>query len=54
MNLTLLLALVKGLGDVDIQGELHAEVEQMDLETTIAFVEIREMEGKAPVPFSCG
>ena len=47
MNATLLLALVKGLVDMDTQGEILAEVEQMDLETTIAFMEIREMDKKA-------
>ena len=39
----LILAMVKGLVEVDIQGELLAEVEQIDTETTIAFVEIWEM-----------
>ena len=43
---TILLLMVKGLVDVDIQGELFAEVDQMDLETTIAFVEIRETDQK--------
>ena len=33
----------EGLVEVDIQGELLAEVEQIDMEATIAFVEIREM-----------
>ena len=57
VNATLLLAMVKGLVDPDIQGERLAKVEQMDWETTIAFVEIREMDKKAasiarlPFPF---
>ena len=38
------MAMVKGLANVDIQAELLAEVEQMFLEITIAFVEIRESE----------
>ena len=38
----ILLAMVKGLVNVDIQAELLAEVEQMNLENSIAFVEIRE------------
>ena len=46
VNTTILLALVKGL---DIHAEIFAEVEQMDLETTIAFVEIREMDKRAAV-----
>ena len=36
------MAMVKGLANVDIQAELLAEVEQMSLENTIAFVEIWE------------
>jgi hypothetical protein len=43
---TLLQAVVKGMVDVDIRGELITEVEQMDLETTIKFVEIKEMDKK--------
>ena len=43
MEAILILAMVKGLVEVDIQDELLAEVEQIDTETTIAFVEIREM-----------
>ena len=42
--------MVKGMVDVDIRGELTAEVEQMDLETTITFVEIKEMDNGAPIP----
>ena len=38
--------MVKGMVDVDIRGELIAEVEQMDLETTMTFVEIKEMDKK--------
>ena len=38
--------MVKGLVDPDIQGELLAQLEQMDLETTVAFVEIREVDKK--------
>ena len=34
----ILLAMVKGLANVDIQAELLAEVEQMSLEVTIAFI----------------
>ena len=37
--------MVKGMVDVDIRGELIAEVEQMDLETN-TFVEIKEMDKK--------
>jgi hypothetical protein len=41
--------------DVEIRGKLITEVEHMDLETTIAFVEIREMDKKdaasAGLPF---
>ena len=47
--------MVKGMVDVDIRGKLIAEVEHMDLETTIAFVEIRKMDKKdaasAGLPF---
>ena len=35
VNSTLLMVLVKGLVDLNIQGEILIEVEQMDLETTI-------------------
>ena len=38
----ILLAMVKGLANVDIQAELLAEVEQMSLEDTIALISIRE------------
>ena len=48
-NTTLLLALLMGLVDMDIQGEILAKVEQMDLKTKIAFVEIREMDKRAAV-----
>ena len=34
--------LVKGLANVDIQGELLAEVEQMSLEDLVTFIVIRE------------
>ena len=38
----ILLAMVKGLDNVDIQAELLAEVKQMSLEDTIALISIRE------------
>ena len=38
--------MLKGMVDVDIRGELIAEVKQMDLETTMTFVEIKEMDKK--------
>ena len=39
---TILLALVKGLVDVDTKGEILSKVKQMDLEETQAFMEARE------------
>ena len=35
---TILLALVKGLVDVDTKGEILSKVKQMDLDETVAFV----------------
>ena len=45
MDATILLALVKGLVDVDsdTKGEILSKVKQMDLDETVAFVEDREM-----------
>ena len=39
---TILLALVKGLVDVDTKGKILSKVKQMDLDETVAFVEARE------------
>jgi hypothetical protein len=47
--------MVKGMVDVDIRGKLIAEVEHMNLESTISFVKISEMDKKyaasAGLPF---
>ena len=40
---TILLALVKGLVDVDTKGEILSKVKQMDLDETLAFLEAREI-----------
>ena len=42
MDSTILLALDKGLHDEVTKGEILSKVEQMDLDTTITFVEARE------------
>ena len=42
VNATILLALVKGLVDVDTKGKILSKVEQMDLGRTIDFLEARE------------
>ena len=42
VNITLLSLMVKGLVDQDIERELFSQSEEMDLENTITFVEIRE------------
>ena len=49
----LLLVLVRGLADVDTQAELLAEVEQMSLDDTVAFIAVREADAiaaKARIP----
>ena len=48
-----LAVLVRGLADVDAQAELLAEVEQMSLGDTVAFIAIREADAiaaKAKIP----
>ena len=42
VDATILLALVKGLVDVDTKGEILSKVKQIDLDETVAFVEDRE------------
>ena len=41
MNATILLALVKGLVDVDTKGKILSKVQQMDMDMTVAFVEAK-------------
>ena len=42
MDATILLALVKGLDEMDTKGEIQSKEKQMNLDETVAFVEARE------------
>ena len=53
VNAKILLALVKSLVDEDTKGEILSKVEQMDLDTTFAFVDSRETGKRDPVQL-CG
>ena len=54
VNATILLALVKGLVDLDTKGKILSKVGQMDLDKTVTFVEASETGNHDPVQLGCG